>query len=237
LWSGAGGPGPVVPRSGRVRVPPVAGGGGCVTGLAEHQHRRVCGDAMAGWPFPRRSQSWLHHACQRCALQTGPFSVISHSICLCLVYWSWVVCAVMQQLCRQPAAGYCNSSLHNLHRPSQWQPALSSAGQLSLVGCTGIHPSAPQHAVAELWPTHAFRLAAAEPAVLDQWRSRRVQLDGRLAWLPGGHPALAAPHCLCPQLALRRTEAGRARSQASFPTVAQVRAPVWTGGMRSWGMP
>ena len=62
--------------------------------------------------------------------------------------------------------------------------------------------------------------------MLDQWRSRRVQLDGRLAWLQGGHPALMPPHCQRPQLALRRTEAGRARSQASFPTVAQVRAPL-----------
>ena len=62
--------------------------------------------------------------------------------------------------------------------------------------------------------------------MLDQWRSRRVQQDGRLAWLQGGHPALMPPHCQRPQLALRRTEAGRARSQASFPTVAQVRGPL-----------
>lgn len=65
--------------------------------------------------------------------------------------------------------------------------------------------------------------------MLDQWRSRRVVLDGRLAWLPGGHPALAPPHCQRPQLALRRTEAGRARSQSSFPTVAQVRPPCCGG--------
>jgi hypothetical protein len=71
--------------------------------------------------------------------------------------------------------------------------------------------------------------------VLDQWRSRRVQLDGRLAWLPGGHPALAPIHCQRPQLALRRTEAGRARSQASFPTVAQVRTPLAAGGVQPWG--
>lgn len=73
--------------------------------------------------------------------------------------------------------------------------------------------------------------------MLDQWRSRRVVLDGRLAWLPGGHPALEPFHCQRPHLALRRTEAGRARSQASFPTVAQVRAP-FHGALQSqaWGM-